>query len=354
MPFPGSKKKGKDDHAHLAESNNHSNSNGTSNKSSSKSNENNHNSPTKSSSNVSNVNNTTTSHDDSTNKPKLVFHCQLAHGSPTGLISGFTNVKELYNKIAECYEIQPTDILFCTLNTHKVDMNKLLGGQIGLDDFIFAHIKGSVKNVEINKSEAALGLTITDNGAGYAFIKRIKEGSIVDKLNDYIKVGDHIEKINDINLIGSRHFEVAKLLKEIPVGTTFTLKLVEPSREGFLNISARSSKPSNQSKSVGSGKQTMRMKSGKVEEKDEIVDLAVAKINSLLELFMGIHDSELAQTIWELGRNYTNPHEFCEVISHSDISDFGFSEDFIFDLWGAINDARAGRLNPNNINGNHN
>ncbi len=37
--------------------------------------------------------------------PKLVFHCQQAHGSPTGLISGFTNVKELYEKIAECYDI---------------------------------------------------------------------------------------------------------------------------------------------------------------------------------------------------------------------------------------------------------
>ena len=48
-----------------------------------------------------------------------------------------------------------------------------------------------------------------------------------------IKIGDHIERINDKNLVGSRHFEVAKLLKEIPVGTTFTLKLVEPTREGF-------------------------------------------------------------------------------------------------------------------------
>lgn len=49
------------------------------------------------------------------NKPKLVFHCQLAHGSPTGLISGFTNVKELYHKIAECYEIQSSDVgsIFC-------------------------------------------------------------------------------------------------------------------------------------------------------------------------------------------------------------------------------------------------
>lgn len=68
---------------------------------------------------------------------------------------------------------------------------------------------------------------------GYAFIKRIKEGSIVDRLSPMIKIGDHIEKINDKNLVGSRHFEVAKLLKEIPVGTTFTLKLVEPTREGF-------------------------------------------------------------------------------------------------------------------------
>lgn len=278
------------------------------------------------------------------NKPKLVFHCQLAHGSPTGLISGFTNVKELYSKIAECYEVQANEILFCTLNTHKVDMNKLLGGQIGLDDFIFAHVKGSIKTIQIHKSESALGLTITDNGAGFAFIKRIKEGSIVDKLSEEVKIGDHIEKINDKVLIGSRHFEVAKMLKELPVGSTFTLKLVEPTREGFLNISARSSKQPVQ-KSIGNGKQTMRLGKGKVEDKDEAVDLAVAKINSLLELFMGIHDSELAQTIWEIGRNHLNPHEFMEKISESEVADFGFSEDFIFDLWGAINDAKSGRLN---------
>lgn len=61
-------------------------------------------------------------------------------------------------------------------------MTKLLGGQIGLDDFIFAHRKGRPKEIEIVKSEDALGLTITDNGAGYAFIKRIKESSIIDKI----------------------------------------------------------------------------------------------------------------------------------------------------------------------------
>jgi len=50
-------------------------------------------------------------------------------------------------------------------------MSRLLGGQLGLDDFIFAHIRGQPKVVDIIKSEDALGLTITDNGAGIAFIK---------------------------------------------------------------------------------------------------------------------------------------------------------------------------------------
>lgn len=41
---------------------------------------------------------------------------------------------------------------------------------------------GRPKEVELIKSEEALGLTITDNGNGYAFIKRIKEGSLIDKI----------------------------------------------------------------------------------------------------------------------------------------------------------------------------
>lgn len=43
-------------------------------------------------------------------RPRLVFHTQLAHGSPTGRIEGFTNVKELYAKIAEVFGISPTEV----------------------------------------------------------------------------------------------------------------------------------------------------------------------------------------------------------------------------------------------------
>ncbi len=88
----------------------------------------------------------------------------------------------------------------------------------------------------------------------------------------------------------------------------------------------------------------MRMKSGKVVESSETVDLAITKINSLLESFMGINDSELAQTIWELGESQSNPSLFAKAIENSDIGQFEFSDEFIFDLWGAISDARDGRL----------
>lgn len=50
-------------------------------------------------------------------RPQLIFHCQLAHGSPTGLITGFASVKELYQKIAECYDF-PVDEVSVT-NTFK-------------------------------------------------------------------------------------------------------------------------------------------------------------------------------------------------------------------------------------------
>lgn len=43
-------------------------------------------------------------------KPQLVFHCQLAHGSPTGLITGFSSVRELYQKISECYDFPVEEV----------------------------------------------------------------------------------------------------------------------------------------------------------------------------------------------------------------------------------------------------
>ncbi|XP_026888149.2 PDZ domain-containing protein GIPC3 [Electrophorus electricus] len=278
-------------------------------------------------------------------RPRLVFHTQLAHGSPTGRIHSFTNVKELYGKIAEVFSISPSEILFCTLNSHKVDMQKLLGGQIGLEDFIFAHVRGETKEVEVTKTEDALGLTITDNGAGYAFIKRIKEGSTIDRLKT-VCVGDHIEAINDQSIVGCRHYEVAKMLKEQARGEPFTLRLVEP-KKAFDMIGQRTRAPKASEGKMVSGKETLRLRSkgtATVQEvPSEFEEKATKKVDDLLESYMGIRDPELATTIVEAGKDKTNPDDFAEALD-SVLGDFAFPDVFLFDVWGAFGDVKNGRV----------
>ena len=111
-------------------------------------------------------------------------------------------------------------------------MSKLLGGQIGLEDLIFAHCRGPTKTVAITKEEDSLGLTITDNGNGCAFIKRVRDQSVTSRYTE-VKIGDHVTQINDKNVVGMRHYEVAKMLRELPLGEQFTLNLTEPLRGGF-------------------------------------------------------------------------------------------------------------------------
>ncbi|KAE8619642.1 hypothetical protein XENTR_v10009881 [Xenopus tropicalis] len=277
-------------------------------------------------------------------RPRLVFHAQLAHGSPTGRIEGFSNVKELYAKIAEAFTIPVGEVMFCTLNTHRLDMDKLLGGQIGLEDFIFAHVRGQKKELEVYKSEDSLGLTITDNGAGFAFIKRIKEGSVIHRMQ-LIGVGDMIEAINGKNLIGSRHFEVARILKELPRGRMFTLKLCEPLK-AFEMIGPRSGLSGISSGTSPSGRGTLRLRSKGPPTVEQLVSVieekAVQKVDDLLESYMGIRDSELAGTMVELGMDKQNPDDFSQALDRT-LGDFAFPDEFVFDVWGAIGDAKAGR-----------
>ena len=43
-------------------------------------------------------------------RQELVFHTQLAHGSATKEIKDFSNVKELYLRIASVFGIEPTEV----------------------------------------------------------------------------------------------------------------------------------------------------------------------------------------------------------------------------------------------------
>lgn len=67
-------------------------------------------------------------------------------------------------------------------------------------------------------------------------LQRIKEGSIINRI-EAVCVGDSIEAINDHSIVGCRHYEVAKMLRELPKSQPFTLRLVQPKRafgEGHL------------------------------------------------------------------------------------------------------------------------
>jgi hypothetical protein len=267
----------------------------------------------------------------------MVFHCQLAHGSPTKQVKDFTNVKQLYESIANAFGIKSSDILYCTLNTHKVDMSRLLGGQIGLDDFLFAHTKGDSATVKVNKDGPALGLTISDNGAGYAFIKKIREDSIMSRVAN-IGVGDHIAKINGQNLEGCRHFEVARMLKEIAIGSEFTIERVSPKKafDEMAKMEPRGAKAVGSTNvAAGAGKKTVRMKQGGgvvVEEVSDEQTKMVNKIDDLLEAQVGIRDEELSTTIYHLAKGAKEADELGESFDQK-LSDFAFPDDFVLDVF---------------------
>lgn len=81
--------------------------------------------------------------------------------------------------------------MYCTLNTAKVDMDHVLGGQIGLEDTIYVHRRGATKHVEVKKTERFLGLTIADNGNGCSYIKKIKQDSTASRV-PFIKVSGQL------------------------------------------------------------------------------------------------------------------------------------------------------------------
>lgn len=44
----------------------------------------------------------------------------------------------------------------------------------------------------------------------------------------------------------------------------------------------------------------------------------------------------------ELGKDKQNPDEFAEALDEQ-LGDFAFPDEFVFDVWGSIGDAKVGR-----------
>ncbi|ODM87159.1 PDZ domain-containing protein GIPC1, partial [Orchesella cincta] len=267
---------------------------------------------------------------------KQAYHCQQAHGGITGLISGFSDMKELFQKIADYYDFPVEEILFCTRNTHRVDMKSLIDSELYFDDFIFVHQK---RGEERSGTDSVLGLTLTDNGNGYTFIKGIQKRSLIDQSKE-IQIGDHIEKINDKSLVGLGHAEVVNYIKSIPTGNKLVMHLVEP-----------------------------------LKTLDDVINCAMKRINGLLYDFIEIYDAELcemrcsptiisllklirlyihdnnhflnpftANKLYEITLGKKNPNELAAAVDSCELEYFGFTDDFLIELWGIVSDAKEGRL----------
>lgn len=77
-------------------------------------------------------------------------------------------------------------------------------------------------------------------------------------------------------MVGKRHFEVAAALKNIPLGSTFTIRLIEPMTSGFGQIAPKSSAKTPKKAGYGSGKETLRFKAGgKAEIQEQVIYFSV-------------------------------------------------------------------------------
>ncbi|XP_038958736.1 PDZ domain-containing protein GIPC2 isoform X1 [Rattus norvegicus] len=173
--------------------------------------------------------------------------------------------------------------------------------------------------------------------------QRIKDGSTIDSVKT-ICVGDHIECINGENIVGWRHFEVAKKLKELKKEELFTLQLIEPKKA--FEIGPRSKAGKTSTEKIGTSRGTLRLRSkGPATVEDlpsEAKAKAIEKVDDLLELYMGIRDIDLATTMFEAGKDKSNPDEFAVALDET-LGDFAFPDEFMFDVWGAISDVKQGR-----------
>ena len=70
----------------------------------------------------------------------------------------------------------------------------------------------------------------------------------------------------------------------------------------------------------------------------------ITRKTNLFVSYSFVFFSYLAQQIWDIGHDKKNPSDFALAIDESSIGSLDFTDDFIFDIWAAIDDIKAGRV----------
>lgn len=250
-------------------------------------------------------------------------------------------------------------------------MNSLLGNYLSIGDLIVVHICGETKDVSFKKKFEFLGLTITDNGFGRAFVKRVNSQD--KEICNSIKPGQHIIAINSESTVGLRHFEVARALREVPTDSEISLRLVEPmfsqenedddqlitlirnedseADKSMIRLNNYNSKLDSQSTAASTRNDStdspsdelinsslpidqLLRNTGSPSVNQAIYKHIIEDINSILESFLGIHDTTLAIQIYRLSRENKDSFEsFVRALRSSELSVFKFGPDTEKSLW---------------------
>uniref|UniRef100_A0A1I7Z349 PDZ domain-containing protein n=1 Tax=Steinernema glaseri TaxID=37863 RepID=A0A1I7Z349_9BILA len=280
----------------------------------------------------------------------LALKVQLAHGSPLRRVADFGNVAELYARIAEAFALEPDDILFATVNTHKPDVHALLSGTIHEEDIVFVHLAGESYEVELQKTAEYIGVTITDNLNGNVIVKQINANTAAKKAVPSIGVGDVIVTANGTTIRGLRHREASAKLRSFPVGSTVKLKLIRPYAEGFSFISPRIRKHYSKSLFTGSPPPPAPSKPNGTTIRFGLDDgtvircssldnrfcrpSTVIRLNAALDSYFGFHDDDLAVLLWCLSTEAANFADFSHVVAtNPETRSFGLPEDILKKMW---------------------
>lgn len=219
-------------------------------------------------------------------------------------------------------------------------------------------IVGQNREVRIVKEEAVLGITVSDGTNGLTFVRRIRPDSTCSK-HSGIRVGDRIEKINGESMMSKRHFQVARLLRSIPIGDVITLGLVsagpnfglpqlpEVQVPSLKEVAEEHPQPESDNEAEIQAIFDELLASVTIQEPKEDVPKKklIECINKIFEEYLGFDDDDLALSVWNVASDCNNLLEMSERIRDSpELSQFEFPEDLVFDMWGVVDDYKNKRL----------
>ncbi|VDO39428.1 unnamed protein product [Haemonchus placei] len=158
-----------------------------------------------------------------------------------------------------------------------------------------------------------------------------------------LAIGQLIEKIDDVNVTGMRHYEVVRILRNMPIGKTFTLRVVSPKQSGFQKIAPRSLMTHKQSINEGMGTLRFKANGGVVIQEGSVDKKMIGRLNDILDSYLGVQDDQLAQSLWDMAMTCKTLPQMNKAVRESELSVFDFPEELVFDMWGVVGDWRRSK-----------